>query len=404
MYKVILHICFFICLSNFINAQNSNFKTGVPTSKNYYTEIKYEDIQGKLIIPITIGNEKYKFLFDTGAPNLISKNVWDKIESKSIKKLSVSDANQKKQPMVLGSIPVLTIGNVTFKNTSTLVYMDEDNLVFDCFKVDGIIGSNLLRKSIVQIKSKDELIILTNNKKNIQLKDSEKSKLTLVGNQSSPYIDIKLKSGEKLANETLLFDTGASGFYDLNKKHFEVFSKNKITKTLSKSNGSSSVGLFGTANKSEQYRVMVPELNINNQVFKNVISITGDDNNSRIGSEVLKYGIVTLDFKKKLFYFEGYEQDLDIQDIDLNEKLLGFSATIENNKLVVGFVWDDLLKNKIKFGDKIIEVNGINIHEMNICDFITKKSVFKSDNLTIVFINDSGQRTNLKLIKQLNDF
>ena len=155
MYKAILHICLFISLTNFINAQNAKFKTGVPTSKNYYTEIKYEDIRGKLIIPIKIGNENYKFLFDTGAPNLISKNVWNKIESKSTKELSVSDANQKKQPMVMARIPVLKIGNVTFKNTSTIVFMDEDNLVFDCFKVDGIIGSNLLRKSIVQIKSKD---------------------------------------------------------------------------------------------------------------------------------------------------------------------------------------------------------------------------------------------------------
>ena len=398
MYKAILHICLFISLTNFINAQNAKFKTGVPTSKNYYTEIKYEDIRGKLIIPVKIGNENYKFLFDTGAPNLISKNVWNKIESKYTKELSVSDANQKKQPMVMSRIQVLKIGNVTFKNTSTIVFMDEDNLVFDCFKVDGIIGSNLLRKSIVEIKSKDGLIILTNRQKNIQLKESDKSKLSLVGNQSSPYINIKLKNGEQLANETLLFDTGASGFYDLNKKHFEIFSKNKITKTLSKSNGSSSVGLFGIGNKSEQHRVVVPELKINNQVFKNVISITGDDNNSRIGSDILDHGIVTLDFKKKLFYFEGYESV-----VDLNEKLLGFSPTIENNKLVVGFVWDDLLKDKIEFGDEIIEINEITIHENDICDLITEKSLFEDfDVLNITFMNAKGKKTKLALKRELN--
>ncbi|MGC1206308.1 MAG: retropepsin-like aspartic protease [Flavobacteriaceae bacterium] len=397
MNKVILNICLFFILTNITYAQKANFKTGTPKVKNYYTEIKYKNLKGKIIIPVTINNKTYNFLFDTGAPNLISKNIWEKINSKSIKSISISDANQKKQDMVLATIPMLTLGNVTFKNTSTLVFTGENNLLFDCYKIDGIIGSNLLRKSIVQIKSKDELIILTNNTKKLQLEAANKSKLTLVGKQSSPYININLK-GESSGSEILLFDTGASGFYDLNKRHFETFDKKNITQTLSKANGSSSVGLFGVANKSEQYRIRVAELKINNYVFKNVISITGNDNNSRIGSDILDYGIVTLDFRKKLFYFEGYKSV-----VDLNEKLLGFSPTIENNKLVVGFVWDDSLKDKIEFGDEIIEINEINIQENDICDLITKKSLFEDYAiLNFTFINPKGKKTKLTLKRELN--
>ena len=378
MNKVILNICLFFILTNITYAQKANFKTGTPKVKNYYTEIKYKNLKGKIIIPVTINNKTYNFLFDTGAPNLISKNIWEKINSKSIKSISISDANQKKQDMVLATIPMLTLGNVTYK-------------------IDGIIGSNLLRKSIVQIKSKDELIILTNNTKKLQLEAANKSKLTLVGKQSSPYININLK-GESSGSEILLFDTGASGFYDLNKRHFETFDKKNITQTLSKANGSSSVGLFGVANKSEQYRIRVAELKINNYVFKNVISITGNDNNSRIGSDILDYGIVTLDFRKKLFYFEGYKSV-----VDLNEKLLGFSPTIENNKLVVGFVWDDSLKDKIEFGDEIIEINEINIQENDICDLITKKSLFEDYAiLNFTFINPKGKKTKLTLKRELN--
>ena len=397
MNKVILNICLFFIFTNIINAQNANFKTGRPQTKNYFTEIKYKNIKGKIIIPVSINNETYNFLFDTGAPNLISKNIWEKINSKSIQSIAISDANQKKQDMVLATIPSLTLGNITFKNTSTLVFSGENNLVFDCFKIDGIIGSNLLRKSIVQINSKEELIILTNSSKKLQLEAADKSKLTLVGKQSSPYISINLK-GESSGTEILLMDTGASGFYDLNKRHFEIFDKKSISEILAKSDGSSSVGLFGVANKSEQYRIKIAELKINNYVFKNVISITGDDNNSRIGSDILDYGIVTLDFKKKLFYFKGYKSV-----VDLNEKLLGFSPTIENNKLVVGFVWDISLKDKIKFGDEIIEINEINIQEIDICDLITKKSIFEDyDILNITFINAKSEKTKLTLKRELN--
>jgi hypothetical protein len=267
--------------------------------------------------------------------------------------------------------------------------------VFDCFDVDGIIGSNLLRKSIVQIHSKNKRLILTNDSKKLNLNEENASKLMLIGNQSSPYISIKL-IGEETGGENLLFDTGASGFYDLCKKNYNILSEKKIAEIISKSDGSSSVGMFGIADKSEQFLLKIPELKVNNQVFKNVVTITGNDDNSRIGSDILKYGIVTLDFAKKIFYFEAFEP---INDLD--EKLLGFTPTIQNNKLVVGFIWDDLLGEKIEFGDEIIEVNGIHVQSQNICNFINKQSIFKnSDTLNIVFKNKKGETNKIELIKK----
>ncbi|MCF7560888.1 retroviral-like aspartic protease family protein [Sabulilitoribacter multivorans] len=394
MNKIIINLCFSIIFIHLSYGQNFYFKTGTPSTRNYYTEIKYEDVNGKIIIPVTIEGVVYRFLFDTGAPNLISKDLWKKIASKSVKIISVTDANQKKQRMELASIPRLTIGTLSFKNSSALVFEGENNLVFECFNIDGIIGSNLLRKSIIQIQSKNKLLILTNDSKKLNLKKEHASKLLLVGKQSSPYISIKL-IGEDSGTESLLFDTGASGFYDLCKTNYNVLKEKKIAKILSKSYGSSSVGMFGIADKSEQYLLKIPQLKVNNHILKNVVTTTGDDDNSRIGSDILKYGTVTLNFSKEVFYFQPF-QSVD----NLDEKLLGFTPTIENNKLVVGFIWDELLKEKIEFGDEIIEVNGIDVQNQEICNFINKKSIFKnSDVLNIVFKNKNGEITKMELEK-----
>jgi uncharacterized pyridoxamine 5'-phosphate oxidase family protein len=395
MHKIIISFCLILAFTTNVNAQKAVFKTGSPSPRNYYTEINYEDVNGKIIIPVRIAGETYRFLFDTGAPNLISKALWEKLGTKSKKSISVSDANQKRQSMEVSNIPILTIGNVSFKNSSALIFESDNNLVFDCFNIDGIIGSNLLRKSIVQIQSKNKLLILTNDSKKLQVHKKYESKLTLVGNQSSPYVTIKLK-GEHTGSETLLFDTGASGFYDLCKKHYTVFEQKNIFTVISKGTGSSSVGMYGVAEASEQYQLKTPELIINNVVFKNVITTTGDDDNSRIGSDLLNYGTVTLNFIKKGFYFEAYTADND-----LNEKLLGFSPTIEKNKLVVGFVWDDLLKDKIQFGDEIIQVNNVEVQARNICYFINKESIFKErDTLNIVFKNSKGVTSKINLEKK----
>ena len=395
MLKTILNIFFCICFINISLGQKSIFRTGNATSKRFYSEIKYKNLNGKIIIPVVIKGETYQFLFDTGAPNLISENLWEELNFKKGKDISVSDANQKKEQMRLTTLPLITIGNVSFKNTGALVFNNKDNLVFDCFKIDGIIGSNLLRKSIVQIKSKESKLIITNDYRKLNLSKKNASKLTLVGNQSSPYINIKLK-GEETATELLLLDTGASGFYDLNKKNYQVMMPKDLIKTISEGQGTSSIGMFGNADNSIQYRVLVPELIINSQSFKNVIAITGDDDNSRIGSDIIKYGNITIDFKKRMFYFDAFKMITD-----LNEKLLGFTPTIQNNKLVVGIVWDEKLKNKLNFGDEILEINGVDFSNVDLCDLITEESIFKkSDSLNISIKNNNGDISHLILEKR----
>jgi hypothetical protein len=76
MHKIIISFYFILFFTITVNAQKYSFKTGSPSPRNYYTEINYEDVNGKIIIPVCIEGETYRFLFDTGAPNLISKALW----------------------------------------------------------------------------------------------------------------------------------------------------------------------------------------------------------------------------------------------------------------------------------------------------------------------------------------
>ncbi|MBJ6369200.1 retropepsin-like aspartic protease [Snuella sedimenti] len=394
MTKQILNIIFCFVLTITTYSQKTTFKTGRPTTKNYYTQINYKNINGKLIIPVVINKKTYRFLFDTGAPNLISSTLASTIGKSNNPTISVSDANLKKQHMELTTIPLLTIGEVTFKNTSALVFDRTNNLVFDCYAIDGIIGSNLLRKSVIQILPKKHLIILTNNRNKLELNKSKSIDLMLEGNQSSPYINIKIK-GHKNANEKVLIDTGASGFYDMCKTNYAVLEQHNVVQPFATGRGASSIGLLGTSEEQIQYQIKIPTIEIAGHDFKNVSTITSSDSNSRIGSEILKYGAITINFKDKQFYFGAYDSEND-----LTEKHFGFTPTIKNNKLIVGIVWDDTLKSKISSGDEILKVNDLNFSELNICDLITKGSPFKNSNsLEITTRNQTGKVTSLNLEK-----
>jgi hypothetical protein len=366
-----LQVLFLLLILNNAIAQNINLNKGETETENYFTDVNFEFVNGKIIIPVVINNITYRFLLDTGAPNLISKKLATILSPKFQNKIDVSDANENKSSMNIVELPNLTIGTITFKNTVALSSEDEKNLVFDCFNIDGFIGSNLLRNSIIQIDVNKKNLTITNDIKNFKLNKRNSSKLQLLGIQSSPYIWVKL-IGTSSGKEQVLLDTGMKGFYSISTKHFNLFEKSKIFEVKAMGNGTESIGLFGNSASSNHKRLLLPKLELSNSNFLNITTITTNDDNSKIGVDLFEKGIGTIDFKNKRFYFEAYATD-----IDLTAEQIGFSPTILNNKLSIGIVWAENLKNVIFPGDEIIAVNNINYENYPLCDFISKKSIFK---------------------------
>lgn len=374
--------------------QRHDFETGKPASKSYHTEIPYEKVQGKLIIPVTIDNETYRFLFDTGAPNIISADLWRKIDSKTVKSISVADANQKRLAMEITAVSNMRLGDIVFLDSSALIFETENNIVFDCFEVDGIIGTNMLRESIVQIRPKEQLLIISNQKKSIDVKGHSEMELMLKSDQSSPYISIRLK-GEQSGTEPVLIDTGASGFYDLSNRNYNQLKQFKIAEIIDTGEGSASIGIFGAADSKQQFRLRIPEIQLGETSFLNVITTTSDDNNSRIGSDILEYGIVTLDFKRKKFYFGSFHAQND-----LTEKLLGMTPILKDGKLVVGIVWDDSLKTQIQSGDEILELNDMDLTNIDLCELVNRESPFKQNDTIAITVKRDNELKKLNLIKK----
>ncbi|SDH99783.1 Aspartyl protease [Flavobacterium omnivorum] len=385
-----IRIVIFLLLSNYCVAQDVNFNLGNSKELNYYSEIPFEYVNGKIIVSVLINENKYRFLLDTGAPNLITKRLSTILNLESLQELKISDANQIKSTMNIVQLPNLTIGSIIFENSVALSSQDENNLVFDCFEIDGFIGSNLLRNSIIQIDVKNKILIITNDLKKLHLNNENSSKLSLFGQQSSPFIWLKLTGSKDSGKEQVLLDTGMKGFYDISHKNYIKFKDEKIFSEVANGKGSESIGLSGNSPESEQVRLLLKHMKIANSAFLNISTTTTNDNNSRIGIGLFENGIGTIDFINKKFYFEQYEHNKD-----LIEKYLPFSRTIINNKLSIGIVWDEKLKAKINYGDEIIEINGKNYENYKLCDFINK-SIF--ENITVSEIKIRNKKGEINII------
>lgn len=345
-----------------------SFNEGGSTKIDYFSSIPYENINGKIILNVNIKGKTYKFILDTGAPTSISSELFNELNPPLISKIPISDANNKTDSLSVVRLSEIEIGDATFSNIPTLVV--KNNIIFECFKIDGFIGSNLLRNSVLQIDHKSKSIIITNDNKKLTLDQKNSSDLFL-DNQSSPIITTYLKNKKKV-KEQLLLDLGMNGFYDLSLNNFNLFNKYGIFKVIATAKGSNSMGLFGVAEDAVQHRILLPQMEISNFKISNISAETTIDDNSRIGSKILEFGVVTIDYKNKKFYFLPHNQN-----IDANEKKFPIDFVPRNNQLFVSFVWDNNLSDKISKGDQIIAIDDINYENVSICEVIIKTPIFK---------------------------
>jgi len=363
-----------------------NFNQGKINDKEYYEVIPYETEIGKIILPVTINNKTYRFLLDTGAPNLFSTELLKEINVAEGASINVNDANNQDQKMKFAVVPQLKIGNLVFENQAGLIYNFEEHNLLSCYKIDGFIGSNLLRNSIIKMNGANKTIIITNKIKSLNI-DKKPIKMKLYGNQKSPFVELKFvgKNNEK-ASDMVLVDTGMDGLYDMSKRAYTIFENSKIFEALYTATGIGDSGLFGAGDSSEQKLLEIENANLNQQIINNIMVSTTSDDNSRIGLDFLKYGDITLDFLNKKFYFESPKT------IDVKEKTPKFYTSVQNDKVVVGLVWDEKLKLLMNTGDEVISADQINISDMSLCDFLRLKKEWKNKESYILKLkNKEGQ-------------
>jgi hypothetical protein len=363
-----------------------NFNQGSINLKEYYEVIPYQTEIGKIILPVTINDKTYRFLLDTGAPNLFSSELLKELNITEGDSINVNDANNQDQKMKFAIVPQVKIGNLIFENQAGLIYNFEEHNFLSCYKIDGFIGSNLLRNSIIKINGANKTIIITNKIKSLNI-DKKPIKMKLVGNQKSPYVELNFigKNKEK-ASDMVLMDTGMDGLYDMSKRAYTIFEKGKIFEALFTATGIGDSGLFGVGNSNEQKLLEIENANLNQQIINNIMVSTTSDDNSRIGLEILKYGNVTLDFLNKKFYFESPKT------IDVKEKVPKFYTSVQNDNIVIGIVWDEKLKTLMNTGDKVISVDQIDIANISLCEFLRlKKEWKKKDSYILKIKNKEGQ-------------
>lgn len=380
-----------------LNAQNIN--NGEIEQKNYFEKIPYVSVADMIIIQININGKDYNFQLDTGAPFAISERVLKEFNFPIIDAVRVTDSNGKTENIHRTIVPKLNLGNISFRNVEGIVF-NENNFMFECLDVDGIIGSNMLRKSVLQFDFQNKTIYITDDIKNLNLQNSTFGELILDEFQSSPLINILLEDEVNSIKTQMMIDSGFNGFLDFPTNYYEETPKEfNVFNEISKQNGAHSLGFWGIQDKTLMVLVNVPMFNINNFIFKDVVFTTGNSTKPLLGNQLFTYGKTTLDYNKKRFYFEPYE---NIKTYELSQKPFPFGISFLDDKFIVDLIWDKSLESQINIGDEILSYNGIDFTNLSFCDFL-KMNRKIDKNLILVQLKDliTGEIKKIE-IKRIN--
>ena len=146
-------------------------QSGRVIQKKYFATISFQYRAGLPVIQVQINNETGWFVFDTGAPNVISEEFKKKLKLKSIGEISsVTDSGGNKvENQNYVKISDINIGGINFINTESIMQNLNSSDVLSCLNIDGI-GANLMRKSFWKVNTKQK-ITLTNDLGNFGITD-----------------------------------------------------------------------------------------------------------------------------------------------------------------------------------------------------------------------------------------
>jgi hypothetical protein len=378
--KQLLSITALLLLVTISNAQRVSLNQGGATP-GYYEELPYEDINGKLFVTVEVGGIKRHFMFDTGAPCMLSEALANELKSPEIYKDTVRDVNNVATITALVKTDI-TLGKTLFASVPALKGWPATGLL-SCWPIDGIIGSNILRNSIVRIDSKRHLIIITDQKNKLDLKSTNSAKMDAGGKyESSPLLHMLVMGVNSKVDLSLEFDSGDNALLRLTENETSQMEQFHVLEVLAKGYGATTYGMLGLQQAADKYRVRFPRIVIGKTPFENMATETNKTGIPGVGTALLKYGILTLDFIHGKYYF-----DADSAVNNLAGKQWPFSPGINDNKLIVGIVWNKATA-KVLPGEQIMAINDIDYSHIDLCDMLNKVPALASKQSAIFTIKD----------------
>jgi predicted aspartyl protease len=358
MKKYLFFILVFFTIT--ISAQGKRFfENGEAELKNPVEKINLTYTNELPFVKVNINGKTYQFLFDSGAPTVISTSIYNELNLKKKHRSKVTDSKKNKQEQIFTEVPEIKVDQITFKNIGAIV-MDLNGIEFQCFKIDGILGANQMAKLFWRINYSENSIEATKDFANFAVEGYE----TVFSFDPKPQKTPVIKAQILDEKTDLTFDTGFTGTVRISDKDYDA--KNSKVKSV-ETYGTASIGAFGAGKPESSYYFKPGEILLAEQKFDDEIVSTGSSN--LLGNEFLKKFRFIMDWKNNKIYLNK------IRNYPSKLESFGFGYRFIDHKakVVLLFSGNDI---PLKLDDEILSINNINLENLDqesVCKYLESR-------------------------------
>lgn len=131
------------------------------TAQQYRTVLPYRMVGGKMIVEMEMNGIPRSFIFDTGGRTALTGEICEELGLVVVDSLVATDVNSKKAAYPIVAIESLLTPDKKINFTNVPAMKLPEPSPFACFQADGLIGSDLLARTIVEIDGKAKTITIT---------------------------------------------------------------------------------------------------------------------------------------------------------------------------------------------------------------------------------------------------
>ncbi len=354
-------------------------------AQTFKIEIPYRSIAGKLVLEMKVGGTPQHLVLDTGGRTAFLESWAKEHRLTAGDTLRVTDVNGNSEAyrqIVVNSISTID-DKVNFTDIPALLLPEDPGL--SCLNAIGIIGSDMLVDKLLIIDSQKKLITIASaiTAPNVSLR-----RMIDFVQPGMPIITLQIGTGTFIR---ALFDTGSPQLLSLSASDYDDIKDSRTVCLMAQGKGESNIGISGRGEYTNMERMNIPLLSVGATKFYDVVTTTAQLPISLLGTCLLDYGRVTIDYKRNRFYLEPYKPD---KKIKFKKKYNDFALTIDKDgNLIIANVWDKLY-NLIDVGDKVIEINGKPTQKYDFCESLVNgiPELKKRKKSTLTVATQNGEK------------
>ena len=320
--------------------------------KNFCDTIPIEFRRGRIVIPVEIEGRTHQFIFDTGC----SVGLMFTDRAVALKKkfgfTFVNDAANHVHLTGVKRIPEMHIGHTTIRNYRVVLTPSQSmvNTEYDCQQIVGCIGSDLISKHrAVKIDTKKGIMVITDRQ---DVFDREEGfRIPFKEDVRVPYLQVTTRADK---TRWCMFDTGFPGFIDVRRKDITE------ADTLDTAIGSVTAGVYGKTSDERLMLLRLDSLLIGDCVFREVATNLQSANNYALGSSILKFGSMVIDYNTHQMIFHPYDYD---NGVTVANTFSDFVMMTRDDNLYVTLVWSKSRSYAlgVRLGDRLTHIDGIDV-------------------------------------------